>query len=132
LIGSGGHVQSTAEYDDVTIEMDVEKNADFAYGNVGVGFRYSVTNYERSIPRHPLPIELATDQALSRRVLLSATRGWRHPTGRFTERRALRFSARWGVRLANGKVDVVVEREHETYKKSALVGGHRIVACALF
>jgi hypothetical protein len=46
LMGSGGHVQSTAEYDDVTIEMDVEQNADLGDRNVGVGLRYSFTNYD--------------------------------------------------------------------------------------
>src|SRR5579863_1912859 len=46
LIGSGGHVQSTAEYDDLTIDVDVEQSADSGDRSVGIGLRYSFTSYD--------------------------------------------------------------------------------------
>jgi hypothetical protein len=46
LIGSGGHVETAAEYDDATIEVDVEQYADSGERNVGIGFRSAFTDYD--------------------------------------------------------------------------------------
>jgi hypothetical protein len=46
LIGSGGSIETAAEYDDATIELDVEQFVDSGERNVGVGFRSALTDYD--------------------------------------------------------------------------------------
>jgi hypothetical protein len=46
LIGSGGHIETRAEYSDATIEVDVEQYADSGDRNVGIGFRCAATAYD--------------------------------------------------------------------------------------
>jgi hypothetical protein len=46
LIGSGGRVETAADYDDATIELDVEQYVDSGERNVGIGFRSALTDYD--------------------------------------------------------------------------------------
>jgi hypothetical protein len=46
LVGRGGQIQTTGEYGDATIELDVEQFTDSRERTVGVGIRCSFTAYD--------------------------------------------------------------------------------------
>jgi hypothetical protein len=46
LIGSGGHIETAAEYADLTIDVTVEEYADAGERSVGIGLRVGVPAYD--------------------------------------------------------------------------------------
>jgi hypothetical protein len=46
LVGSGGSIETRAEYEDVTIELDAEQNTDSGERSVGIGFRCAFAAYD--------------------------------------------------------------------------------------